>query len=342
MRTFHNIYLSNERVKRSSILLRRLIILFTALIVFLYQSNALPADEYFDVILIISSNSDHYTKTSASITSTIKRKNNSLIRIRTVTLADLYSEKNTLIGKTDLFVPIGIQALKETLKYSGKTPLLSSLVSEYDFTDFIKKYNVSGNLNNIGAVYIDQPIKRHLIFSRLILPHADRFGFIVSGANKITINKLHSISDGGINNIEITDPGDNIISSLNHALVNADALIALPDPIVYNLRTTRNILLSTYRKRIPVIGFSKSYAKAGALAAIYSTPDSIGRQTGELISHLVNNSNSVGKIGPLPRTTARYFSISVNKRVSRSLHIPVPDEESLKKQLLQLEGGRHE
>ena len=95
-------------------------------------------------------------------------------------------------------------------------------------------------------------------------------------------------------------------------LNDSDVLIALPDPIVFNLRTTRNILLSTYRKRVPVIGFSKSYVKAGALAAIYSTPEFIGKQTGEIITDLAVKSSLNNKLLPLPHSHSKYFTISVN------------------------------
>jgi hypothetical protein len=55
-----------------------------------------------------------------------------------------------------------------------------------------------------------------------------------------------------------------------------DALLAVPDPLVFNSQTAANILAAAYRRRIPLIGFSPAYTRAGALVSLYSTPDQIG------------------------------------------------------------------
>ena len=296
----------------------------------------------FRVTLITSGNSDTYTTTVKHIEATIRDENHRSIKIRTITIEDMYSEKNSLPITTDLFVTIGQRALKETIKYSGTVPILASLVSDYGFRNSIKSINRPKVDLNIGAILIDQPLTRHLLFSQLVLPNSSRPGFIISSNNKNTIDSLGSLLDNNVYHIGILNPGDNVISTLSRILVNADAIIALPDPIVFNLRTTRNILLSTYRKRIPVIGFSKSYAKAGALAAIYSTPEHIGKQTGEYISRIAKQFLSQNGSIFLTRTNAKYFSISINNRVARSLGLPTLNAASLEKELLRIEKGRYE
>jgi ABC-type uncharacterized transport system substrate-binding protein len=297
------------------------------------------AEKTHNILLIISSNSNAYETTARDIKATLNKINTQSILTRTLTIEEFYSQKRLLPENTDLFVPLGQRALKEVLKYSGNTPVLASLISKYDFDREIHNRRHPEN-NNIGAIYIDQPLDRHLLFSKLALPNVNRFSFIISNGNKHTIDKLNLLDQESYR-IGILNPGDNVLSTLSHILTDADAIIAVPDPIIFNLRTTRSILLSTYRKRIPVIGFSESYVKAGALAAIYSTPEFIGKQTGEVISHLIEQDSLRNKAFPLPRIHAKYFSISVNKRVSRSLGLPVINEDSLEKDLLQIEKSRH-
>jgi len=311
-------------------------------IILIFFLPSLSFGEKLNITLIPSNNSNAYTITADNIKSTIKEINEDSVQIRVITMGEVYSEKGSLSDDTDLFVPIGQRALKEVLKYSGNTPILASLIAESAFLNITKKSNISNKHLNIGAIYIDQPLKRHILFSQLVLPGAIRPGYIISRNNTITINNLGTLVDKDIHHIEILNPGDNVISTLSLILEDSDVIIALPDPIVFNLRTTRNILLSTYRKRVPIIGFSKSYVKAGALAAIYSTPEFIGKQTGEVIINLINNSPENNNSLSLPRLNSKYFSISVNNRVSRSLGLPILDAEALKKKLLFLESGRHE
>ena len=294
------------------------------------------------VTIIPSSKSSAYTTTANHIKSAINNNSNNVIKINTTEAKDLYYKKSTIIKDTDLFVAIGQHALKEILKYSGDTPVLASLVSESDFITISDNFRSNNKILNIGAIFIDQPIKRNIRFSKLVLPNSNRLGFIISEANKSTINKLNSLTDNNNYHIEILKPGTNVISSLARALGSVDVIIALPDPIVFNLRTTRNILLSTYRKRIPIIGFSKSYAKAGALAAIYSTPEHIGKQTGEYISHIYGENLEPNKKLNLSRFRAKYFSISVNNSVAHSLGIPKLDAVDLEKKLLRIEEGPYD
>nr|MBL8457364.1 hypothetical protein [Zoogloeaceae bacterium] len=86
------------------------------------------------------------------------------------------------------------------------------------------------------------------------------------------------------------------------------------------------ILLSCYRQRRPVFAYSKAYVDAGALAAVYSSPADIGRDTAEWLSSLDGGVT----IDALPRPRApRQFGVAVNRQVARALSLNVPDEASL-------------
>ena len=306
-------------------------------LVLLFLLPSISFGEKLRVTIIPSGSSNAYAITAKHIKTAIRNNSNDSIQIKTIEINDLYYKKTEQSMDTDLFVPIGQRALKEVLKYSGNTPVLASLVSKSGFLNITRKENMPNNILNIGAVYIDQPIKRHLLFSRLALPNASRSGFIISRNNKSTIDDLKSIVNNDIRHIEILNPGDNVISTLSRVLEDVDVVVALPDPIVFNLRTSRNILLSTYRKRIPIIGFSWSYVKAGALAAIHSTPDLIGKQTGELISVIKNKLTADGPSFSIPRLHAKYFSISINNKVSRSLGLAPINSSKIEEELLKIE-----
>ncbi|MFC4933366.1 hypothetical protein [Massilia sp. GCM10023247] len=100
----------------------------------------------------------------------------------------------------------------------------------------------------------------------------------------------------------------------------AEVLLALPDSAVYNPENIRNILLSTYRRKQAVIGFSADMVKVGALASTYSEVEDINAQVAELAATFAAS----GRLPP-PQFP-RYFRTAINEGVARSLDIEVSEE----------------
>lgn len=112
---------------------------------------------------------------------------------------------------------------------------------------------------------------------------------------------------------------DESINRLLDKIGQSDVLLALPDSAVYNTENFRNILLSTYRHKQGVIGFSADMVKVGALATTYSEVEDINTQVAEMVAGYVAG-------GELPPAQfPRYFHTIVNEGVARSLDVEVPD-----------------
>ncbi len=120
---------------------------------------------------------------------------------------------------------------------------------------------------------------------------------------------------------------------------DADVLLAVPDPLVFNRHTAQSVLLTTYRLSKPVAAYSRTYVTAGALFSVYSTPAQIGRQIGE---ELLAMQDSPGRPLPAPGYP-RYFSVEINERVARSLGIEPGQAEDLRRRLSEkTTGNSHE
>ena len=110
------------------------------------------------------------------------------------------------------------------------------------------------------------------------------------------------------------------MSDLLARIGRSEVLLALPDSTVYNPENIRNILLSTYRRKQGVIGFSADMVKVGALASTYSEIEDINAQVAEMAA-----SFAAGGELPPPQFP-RYFRTAINEGVARSLDIAVSDE----------------
>jgi len=129
--------------------------------------------------------------------------------------------------------------------------------------------------------------------------------------------------------IEMVADEADLLPALKRLLPNSDSLLAVPDATIYNRSNIATILLTSYRAKVPLFGFSPSYVKAGALAAVYSQPAQIALQVAEIIQNLPASGSL-----PAPQSP-RYFSVNVNPQVRLSLELSMDDEAQLLQKLRQ-------
>ncbi|NOR41719.1 MAG: hypothetical protein GQ572_00165, partial [Gammaproteobacteria bacterium] len=118
---------------------------------------------------------------------------------------------------------------------------------------------------------------------------------------------------------------DDIKDVLNHS----DVLLALPDKNIYNSKSVKNILLTSYRHRKPVIAFSRNFVEAGALAAIYSSTEQIAQSASDLVGQYFKSGQRFKQSVNYPLA----FDISINRQVFRALDLSIPDIDKLKQTL---------
>ena len=223
----------------------------------------------------------------------------------------------------DLIITIGNQPAEYVLQAKTTTPILSILITKRAIELLEKEYIPTHTWLTISP---DQPVSRQLLLIKHLLGKHITIGTIfgpVSNNDQKTVIK--AANDYSLKlNYEIISITDQLISALKSLISNSEVVLALPDPVAFNRNTIRSILLLTYRKNIPVIGFSQSYVKAGALAAVYSTPEQISMQTTEIINDIYNNKFPVTK-----QQNPKYFSIAINKKILRVLRIKEIDNDAL-------------
>ena len=107
-----------------------------------------------------------------------------------------------------------------------------------------------------------------------------------------------------------------------------DVLLALPNPDIYNANHAKSIILSTYHANVPIIAYSKSFAKAGALISLYSSIDNIAEKTASVVNNIITD-------GPLNKKEyyPDNFTIEINSAVARSLNINIDSEKMLKRKI---------
>ena len=219
------------------------------------------------------------------------------------------------LEKAQLLIAVGSKTTQLLLEAKVDTPLLSVLMPKHIAESFKKQYADKKNWANL---LIDQPVERQFHLISAIMGKHQRIGVLLGPYTRMLKQDLQREAKKTHHklNTEYIEDTDHLTSALK-ALTNISSiLITLPDPVIYNKRTIRGILLLSYRSRTPIIGFSQAYVKAGAIAAVFSQPQQISQQATDIAIHFMNNA-SFRKTGYYPDD----FSVAVNRKVARSLGI---------------------
>lgn len=242
------------------------------------------------------------------------------LKTRAVVLSVVNVDDNA--GEADLIVAVGMKSAS-ALMLSPK-PVLNVLVPKAGYEKLAKPSDV----HHASAIYLDQPIERQLSLLRTALPNIKHIGILYAVPPQGIVNLRRLIAEKNlILHEKVVGPEHDLADALDGVLEKSEALLVLPDTDVYNAGTIRNILLTSYRKQVPLIGISQAYVKAGALCAIYSTPAQIAAQTAEAIRQYSTTTKLPASQFP------KEFEVSVNTQVARSLNIPIKDAEKLRDEI---------
>lgn len=272
------------------------------------------------VYLVLSGDADAYLRTASTIADTLQANLPGVPTIR----ADVDRFEAHAPAPDDLVITIGTRAAMEVARRAEGQRLICTLLTEQSYDDL-----PAAEPGQRTAVFIDQPAGRQLALIRTALPEWSRVAIVHGRQSGDFIRAINAAAPAlalNIRTAEVTDD-QTLYSALQSVLATPSVLLAVPDAKVFNNFTIQNVLLTAYRHRAPVIGFSPAYVRAGAIMAVYSTPEQMGQQAAELATLAL-----AGK--PLPEAGyPSQFSVSINPHVARSLSIDLPDAATLEARL---------
>jgi len=217
-----------------------------------------------------------------------------------------------------VYVAIGPVALRKVAAQRCDCVVISAYTSSQVFHSIVDALPPA-RAPSITAVYAEPAPADQLHLARLLYRHPPRLAAIVGSGTAFLAPAL--AADGVVVLDARTEAGDDgpDINRLLNRIAQTNALLALPDSAIYNTENFRNILLSTYRHKQGVIGFSADMVKAGALATTYSEIEDVNAQVEEIAAAYVAGGELAAPAFP------RYFRTTINEGVARSLDLEVSD-----------------
>lgn len=187
-----------------------------------------------------------------------------------------------------------------------------------------------------SAIWLDQPLSRFLDLIRLTMPDRRQIGVLLGPESAPLASQLAKAAGArGLQLVTAQVAAEpELYPALRSVLNEADVLLALPDARVFNTGTLQNILITTYRQRVPVVAFAPGYVRAGATLALFASPEQVANQAANIARAVLN-----GRPMPAPQA-ATDFSLVVNDRVARSLGLGVDSTTDVAEAIRRQEGQR--
>ncbi len=284
------------------------------------------------VLIVLSRDSGAYEQVVQAVRAELAVQKRTELDITTQLVDDYGATGRAPILPPTLIITVGAEAARRVAQTNPAAPILHTLLPRETALEIlhIGRGGKAAKFRD-SAIFLDQPIGRQVDLLRLALPSHKRVAVILGPSTRHQEPELRAAARERslILNVTTLVQREDLLPALEKLLDDNDILFSVAEPFAYNSETIHHLLLTTYRYKIPVMGLSKSYVDAGALFAIYSTPEQIGRQVAQL---LMAQPIVKGFSLPIP-SYPKYFLISVNRRVAASLDLFLDTESTLQRKL---------
>ena len=206
-------------------------------------------------------------------------------------------------------VAVGSDAVRAVLAQDSQTKTISSMTLEADRAAGSQAGRVT------AAVYLDIPIRTLVVELRKIFPEKTRVGVIRNpGRGGDTASQIRSQApEPGLLEIAECASADELLPVFLAFRKKVDFVVCLPDGSLYNSATARPLIMASLENRLPIVGFSPAFLRAGAAVAVYPDYRGIGQQTADLVRRCLEPGDCTGW------ETPRKVEVAVNAKVLRML-----------------------
>ena len=303
-------------------LYRKIAVVFlAALVVSGSIFNAVKAGtEAVQIVVLMSQDAEHYKEALAGFKECLA-KHRLEAEVHVFSLKSDPSKASDIIAKArerkpDLILTLGKLAAKIISEKFTDIPVVAGMVVGSD--QFVKSTNMSG-------VVLQYPIVTQFTWLKRLLPEVNTVGVLYNPEeNQNTIDEANLVLKGmglTLYSQKVNDPKE-IPQALENLGKRADVIWGIPDKSVYNTQTAKHILLFSFRNRIPFIGLSSAWVKAGALYALDWDYTDVGRDCGEITREVLQG----GKKGLFSPATTDNVQYSLNLKAAERMKVEIPEK----------------
>ena len=218
-------------------------------------------------------------------------------------------------GGSALLLTLGTAATQRARQDLTTVPIIAGLVLRAD--EFKGEPNMSG-------VTLEFPVALQLEWLRRFLPTAKTIGVIYNPAeNQQRIEAASRVAhDLGLKleSQQVSDTRE-LPTALETLAKKIDVLWGVVDELVLTPQTAKHILLFSFQNRIPFVGLSTAWVKAGAFYALDWDYTDLGMQCGEMALKVLQGTS----IKALPPVGPRKVVYALNQKTARHMKVEIAE-----------------
>lgn len=234
------------------------------------------------------------------------------------TLRQIQATGSAAIGqlKSDLIFALGNESLKWASQQTKQIPIVATMVL---------KENTPKQASNITTVSLGYSLETQFRWMRKFFPHQNSVAILYNPVeNAATINMATQIcQQAGLKLVAIPVPTPKELPfALEQLAANVEVLLAIPDETVMSVNTAKEVLLASFRNKVPMVGLSENWVKSGAFYALSWDYNDLGAQSALQAQKILNGT----PVSAVPPEHPRKVTYSVNAKIAEHMKMEIPNE----------------
>jgi putative ABC transport system substrate-binding protein len=222
-----------------------------------------------------------------------------------------------------LVLTLGSEATRAAQVKINTVPIIFTVVLDPLASGFVENMQKPGS--NLTGVAMEIPPCTQFRTLKEIMPGARRIGFIFDEDKLTKVAQMAKEAAEKLNLELVTFPihsQQELPRVLRNIPGRVDVLWTVVDSTVYTKNSLKYILLFALRNKMPVIGYSRSMVKAGALFTLVCDYEDLGKQAGEMAFRVLKGE----KPEEIPVEPPRKELLIINQIVADRIGFDIPDE----------------
>jgi ABC-type uncharacterized transport system substrate-binding protein len=205
-------------------------------------------------------------------------------------------------------IAVGSRALAEVRARHPALPLVAAMVLHGSDAD-----------PAIRRVNLDIPLAEQLAAMRTLWPGRTHAGIIRNPAqSRYAADALGACArKEGFSVLVMDCEGpSHLLKAMAAFKGKVDFVLCFADPDLYNAVTIKPLVLASLEQRLPLVGFSPAFVRAGAAAGIFPDYADMGRQSAEMALRMLR-----GEDRAVENEWPRKIRVAINQRVAHLLGV---------------------